>query len=118
MGSEALASLLQATKLSRSKRILSSLAHAQARFGQPAQARQTLATMNGDSRKVYIPSYYFALIHAGLGENDHAFEWLERAFRERSTVLTYLRLDARFAPLRSDPRYADLVRRIGFPSSS
>jgi len=64
----------------------------------------------------YVPSYHFAIIHAGLGENDRAFEWLERAYQGRSTVLAYMRIDPRLAPLRSDARYAKLVRRIGFPS--
>lgn len=116
LGSEALASLQEALKLSKSRRLLSSLAHAQALFGQPAQARQVLKQLKEESRKAYIPSYYFALIHTGLGEKDSAFEWLERSYQERSTLLAYLRLDPRLAPLRSDPRYSDLVRRIGFPS--
>ena len=116
MAKEALASLQEATKHSKSRRLSSSLAHAQAKFGQPTQARQLLTKMKEDARKAYIPSYYFALIHTALGEKDQAFEWLERSYQERSTLLAYLRLDPRFAPLRSDPRYSDLVRRIGFPS--
>jgi TolB-like protein/Tfp pilus assembly protein PilF len=116
MGSEALASLQEATRLSKSRNVLASLAHAQALFGQPARAREVLTKLEEESRKSYVPSYYFALIYTGLGEKDRAFEWLERAYRERSTVLAYLRLDPRLAPLRSDPRYSDLVRRIGFPS--
>jgi tetratricopeptide (TPR) repeat protein len=116
MASEALASLEQATELSESLNLLASLAHAQARFGQQARAREVLTTLTERSRKAYVPSYYFVLVHAGLGEQDRAFEWLERAYQERSTVLSYLRLDPRLAPLRSDPRYADLVRRLGFPT--
>ena len=116
MGSEALASLQEATKLSKSLNVLTSLAHAQALFGQREQAREVLTKLEEKSRKSYVPSYYFALVYTGLGERDHAFEWLERAYQERSTVLAYLRLDPRLAPLRADPRYADLIRRIGFPS--
>ena len=118
MGSEALASLKEATQLSKSLNILASLAHAQGRFGQPAQAREILATLTERSRKNYVPSYYFALIHTGLGEKDHAFDWLERAYQERSTSLAYLRIDPRLAPLRSDARYSELVRRLGFPTRS
>ena len=116
MGTEALASLKQATELSKSLNIRTSLAHASARFGQRAQALEVLKALEERSRTNYVPSYYFALIHSGLGEKDRAFEWLERAYQERSTVLAYLRIDPRLAPLRSDPRYLDLVRRMGFPS--
>jgi len=118
MGSEALASLQQAAQLSKSLNVLASLAHAQALFGQSVQAREVLMQLEEKSRKNYVPAYYFALIYTGLWERDHAFEWLERTYRERSTVLAYLRLDPRLAPLRSDPRYSDLVRRLGFPSGS
>ena len=116
MGSEALASLEEASRLSESLNVHASLAHAQARFGQEARARDFLATLKERSRKSYVPSYYFALVYTGLGDAEDAFEWLERAYQERSTVLAYLRIDPRLAPLRSDPRYLELVRRIGFPS--
>jgi tetratricopeptide (TPR) repeat protein len=56
---------------------------------------------------------HFVLVHTALGEKDLAFEWLERAYQERSTVLAYLRLDPRLAPLRSDPRFAGLLARLG-----
>ena len=59
------------------------------------------------SRTNYVPSYYFALIHAALGDKDRALDWLERAYQERSTVLAYLRIGPRLAPLRSDPRYLE-----------
>ena len=98
MGPDALASLERAAKLSESLNVRASLAHAYALFGAPAKARQILSMLTERS------------------ERDRAFEWLERAYQERSTVLAYLRLDPRLAPLRSDPRYADLVRRLGFPS--
>ena len=68
------------------------------------------------SRKSYVPSYYFALVYTGLGERDRAFEWLERPIRSvRRCLLTSGSILA-LLPLRSDPRYLDLVRRIGFPS--
>jgi len=116
LGALALASLEEATRYSKSLNLQASLAHAQALFGQRAQARGTLKVLEERSRTSYVPSYYFALVYTGLGEEDRAFEWLERAYQERSTVLAYLRLDPRLAPLRSDPRYSDLVRRIGFRS--
>jgi TolB-like protein/Tfp pilus assembly protein PilF len=116
MKSEALAALEEASSLSKSLNIVASLGHARGLFGQGARAREVLKRLEEQSRKSYVPSYHFVLVYVGLGEKDRAFEWLERAYQERSTVLAYLRIDPRLAPLRSDPRYADLVRRIGFPS--
>ena len=116
MGPQALASLEKAAQLSGSLNVRASLAHAYAVFGNQSKARKILSTLTEQSRRSYVPSYYFVLIHTGLGEEDRAFEWLERTYQERSTVLAYLRLDPRLAPLRSDPRYTELVRRLGFPS--
>jgi hypothetical protein len=56
-----------------------------------------------------------AVLYGQLGENDKAFEWLERAYVERSDGLSLLKVDPWFDPLRSDPRFADLMRRVGFP---
>jgi hypothetical protein len=52
------------------------------------------------------------LIHAGLGQNDRAFEWLEKADEERSEYFPWLNVDPRLDSLRSDPRFLDLLRRI------
>jgi eukaryotic-like serine/threonine-protein kinase len=60
-----------------------------------------------------VPSYYFALVYTGLGDHDQALRYLERAYDERSTVLAYLLIDPRFAPLRNDPRFLALARRLG-----
>lgn len=53
--------------------------------------------------------------YARLGDEEHAFEWLEKAFAERENALTYLKIDTSFDKLRSDPRFKDLLRRIGLP---
>jgi hypothetical protein len=53
------------------------------------------------------------LIYIGLGEKDRAFESLESAYKERSDLLVYLKVDPRLDTLRSDPRFADLMRRVG-----
>ncbi|MGH9870427.1 MAG: protein kinase domain-containing protein [Candidatus Polarisedimenticolia bacterium] len=58
-----------------------------------------------------------ALYHAKVGELDTAFDWLEKAFDQRSLAFTYLVSDPRYAPLRGDPRYADLLRRAGLDAS-
>ena len=89
-----------------------SLGHAYAVAGRFAQARSVLAALRAATARSYVPSYYFALVHAGLGERDQALRYLERAYEERSTVLAYLLIDPRLAPLRDDPRFLALARRL------
>ena len=57
-----------------------------------------------------------AYVYAGLGEHDQAIEWLERAREKRDDALTYLAVLSCFDPLRSDPRFQDLLRRMNFPN--
>lgn len=67
------------------------------------------------SRQRYTPALAFALVHVGLGENDQAFSRLEEAYEERFTRLAYLKSEAAWDTLRPDPRFTDLLRRIGLP---
>ncbi len=62
-----------------------------------------------------MPPTSIALVYAGLGEKDEAFAWLEKAYEERSFQLQWLNVEPRWDSLRSDPRFADLIRRIGLP---
>jgi serine/threonine-protein kinase len=90
----------------------SSLGHTYAVAGRTAKARAILAELQKASAERYVPAYWFALVHAGLGERDQALRYLERAFEERSTILAYLLIDPRLAPLRSEPRFVALARRL------
>jgi DNA-binding winged helix-turn-helix (wHTH) protein/TolB-like protein/Flp pilus assembly protein TadD len=83
--------------------------------GRPARALEALAELDQLSRRRFVTSYGIALVYAGLGQNDAAFAWLEKAFDERSNWLVWLRLDPRWNGLRSDPRFAQLVSRMRFP---
>jgi hypothetical protein len=56
----------------------------------------------------------FAMVHAGLGENDRAFAWLERALADRSPGLLYLKFFHYWDPIRDDPRFAELISRISY----
>jgi serine/threonine-protein kinase len=91
----------------------SSLGHAYGVSGRVAEARGVLKALQGAADTSYVPSYFFAVVHLGLGEGDRALQYLERAYQERSTVLAYLRIDPRLAPLRTDPRFQALVTRLG-----
>ena len=68
------------------------------------------------SERRFVSAFLVAGIHVGLGQKDKAFEWLEKAYQERSGRLVYLGVERAFDPLRSDPRFADLVRRIRLPA--
>ena len=62
----------------------------------------------------YVSPFQIAQYYADLGDKDHAFEWLNTAYQERDIWLTSLPTEPRIDSLRSDPRYAELVRKIGF----
>ena len=89
-----------------------SLGHAYALAGRTTDARKVLAELQAASAKNYVPAYWFALVNVGLGRREEALRALERAYEERSTVLAYLLIDPRLAPLREEPRYVALARRL------
>jgi tetratricopeptide (TPR) repeat protein len=91
---------------------VASLGHAFALAGQKEQAHKLLAELEEISTQKFVSAYLRAVVYAGLGENDRAFEWLEKAWLERSWFLIFLKVEPIFDPLRSDPRFADLVRRV------
>jgi serine/threonine protein kinase/Flp pilus assembly protein TadD len=92
---------------------LAALGHTYAVWGRRAEAERVLNELKESSKQGYISPYGIAAIHAGLGEKDQAFIWLEKAYEERSGWLIWLRAEPISDPLRSDPRFQDLLRRIG-----
>ncbi len=92
------------------------LGYAFAINGQRKEAMGALAELQALSRERYVSPFPIAWIHMGLGDKDRAFEYLEKAYEERAGRLVYLKVEHAFDPLRSDPRFADLVRRLNFPS--
>ncbi len=89
----------------------SALIHAWA--GNQAEARRILANVKVNMKETYIPTDFVVLIHAALGDMDEAFAWLEQAYQERDPILYAMKVLPLFDPLRSDPRFADYLRRIG-----
>jgi serine/threonine-protein kinase len=92
---------------------LAALGHAHAIAGERDEARKVLDELTELSARQYVPPFHFAVLHAGLGDHDAAFGWLERAYAQRDGFLTYLKVDPRLDPLRGDARFADLLRRVG-----
>jgi hypothetical protein len=85
--------------------------------GNREEAQKVIERLKDASVHEYVAPYNIAVVYAGLGEKDEAFEWLNRAYQERSYLITYLMVDERLDKLHSDPRFDELVRRVGLPAS-
>jgi TolB-like protein/DNA-binding winged helix-turn-helix (wHTH) protein/Flp pilus assembly protein TadD len=93
--------------------LLAAKGHFLGQCRQPAQAEAILARFADLSKTRYVTSYGVALVQAGLNRPDEALNALERAFEERSHWLVWLKLDPRFSTIRNDPRFQNLVERVG-----
>lgn len=93
-----------------------SMAHALALWGKRQPAERLLAQLLEDSHKQYVSAYDIAVVYNGLGDRDRAFEWLNNAYEEHSGFLLYIRSDPRMKMLQRDPRFKDLLRRMGSPN--
>jgi tetratricopeptide (TPR) repeat protein len=89
------------------------IVRALAPLGRRDEAQEILTRLEEESRRQYVRAEILAMGYAALGDLDRAFACLERAFQAKSAGLIYLHLDPGYAPLRADPRFGDLVRRIG-----
>lgn len=94
---------------------LGHMGNAYTRWNREAEARAIIPRLQQHIRQNGIGTYEVALVYAGLGEKDSAFEWLEKASVVRDKGLTFLKVDPCLDPLRSDPRFQNLLRRVGFP---
>jgi tetratricopeptide (TPR) repeat protein len=88
--------------------------HTQALAGNTPEARAALQKLQQLAGTRFVPSLYPAAIHVGLGETDEAFRLLEMSYQERVDRIVYLNVDPMADPLRSDPRFTQLMARIGF----
>ena len=112
MFEEALGAYQKALRLSDHPLTLSFLGHAYGLCGRRDEALAVLARLSEMARERYVSPYFIALVHIGLGDKDQAFAWLDKVLAERFWVLSFLKIDATFDPLRSDPRYEALERRV------
>ena len=81
--------------------------------GKREAALKTLAELQRKSAREYVSPLHLAILHAGLGDKDQALEQLERATDERAGWLINLAVEPRFDALRAEPRYQELLRRVG-----
>ncbi len=99
---------------SESSNQLANSAHSMA--GRRDEALEIRDELRERSRQRYTGSGDLAVVYAALGEREQAFLWLEKAFDERDSWMPYLKVEPLFDPLRSDPRFQDLLRRVGLPT--
>ncbi len=111
---QALEQLAKGRQLSGDQPVMVALyGHALGVSGDSAGARKALADLQRLSQSRYVSSLYFAAVHLGLGEKNKALDGLERAYQERNDYLAYLGVDPLADPLRSEPRFTQLLHKIG-----
>jgi len=114
---EALADLQTAKRLDDSLPSAAMLGEAYALAGDKTHAQQILSEIQVRAKGEHVSPLYPAIVHTGLGDKDVAFSELAAAIEERDTNVLALKVAALYDPLRSDPRFADLIRRVGLPSN-
>ncbi len=113
---EAIAEFQKAVKLSGGQPLyVAGLASAYGVAGRKAQAIKIVKELKDRSKLEYVSPYEIALVYVSLGETNHAFEWLEKAYQERSSFKDELRAAPELDGLRSDPRFDDLLKRMRLP---
>ena len=96
--------------------LIGALAHGFARAGNRADALDTLDELRARSERQYVDLAFFnAAVYTALGEHDQALDWLETAYEGRSSWLVQLKVSPWFDPLRAEPAFQDLLRRMNFP---
>lgn len=109
---KAVAASEKAAQLTKSGRYLGGLGYAYAAAGQRENALRVLEEMRQLKNKQHVSSFYIAAVYSGLGDKDKAFQYLEDAFAEGSDPLPSIRVNVFFDELRSDPRFAALLKRL------
>ncbi|MEK9137247.1 MAG: tetratricopeptide repeat protein, partial [Bacteroidota bacterium] len=90
------------------------VAYCHAKAGRVSEAKKILQSLLAVSPPTYVPPAGVAIVYAGLGDSDRAFEWLDKALAEHSGALAFIKVDPFFDSLRPDPRFAQLLRHMGF----
>ena len=97
----------------RTPAIIGVLVRAYAHAGQRANALRLLGELKKRNHLGYVPTAAFVNAYLGLDDREQAFAWLERAYQEHSYILQLIKVHPYFDPLRGDPRFKELVRRVG-----
>ncbi len=113
---QATTELRRAAELSRnSPPALAALARIYALSGKTAEGKNLLDQLLQQSKKQYVSPFYVALVYAGLGENDRALDWLDKAYADHSNAIVFLKVDPQLDTLRANPRFHELQRKLRLP---
>jgi TolB-like protein/Tfp pilus assembly protein PilF len=116
MYGEGLSALEKYSALTQNSSVsLALLGYGNARTGEREKSLKIISELKAASERSFVPALFVALVYTGLENKDQAFTWLEKAYEERFNRLAYLNVDALWDPIRSDPRFADLLRCVGIP---
>jgi len=110
---DAIPGLEKAVSISGSPAATGILIRAYAQAGRRGDAMRLLAELKRRKAAGYIPAGAFVNAYLGLGDKEQTFYWLEQAYKEQSNILQFLKSHPYFDPIRSDPRFVDLTRRVG-----
>ncbi len=110
---DAVAALKKAREIDANPSVLEMLGGAYAAWGKKDEARKVLAELAVQAGQHYVCAYEVATIHAGLGDKDATLEWLEKGYKDRADCMAWTASDPKLDALRDDPRFKDLIRRLG-----
>jgi Tfp pilus assembly protein PilF len=110
---EAIAEFQKARSLESGVEMLGALAQGYASCGKSSEAKGVVDDLLQLSKQLYVSPHWLAATYAGIGDKDEAFKWLDKAFEMRFGPLIYLKVNPIWDPLRSDPRFAERLRRLG-----
>ena len=113
--STAIAELEKARSLEDKPWIVGTLAYGYALSGNRTAALKLIAELHEQAKHRHVTPFWFAMTSMALGDKDEAFKWLEQCYAERSFWLTFLKMDPMLDPLRDDPLFKDLLKRLHFP---
>lgn len=114
---EAIAAMEKSRSLDKNPSVSGYLGFAYATAGNKADAQRVLEEMIEQSKQRYVPAYSIAIIYAGMNDKEQAFEWLNKAFADRSFYIALLNFEQTLDNLRPDPRFKELLRRANLPQS-
>jgi TolB-like protein/Flp pilus assembly protein TadD len=92
---------------------MASLGYAYGVSGRPREARKVLADLQAASKGHYVAAFDMAVVFAGIGDTDNAFQWLEKAYADRESQMAFINVTRRLDPVRSDPRFTKLLHKMG-----
>ncbi len=115
MYDQAITELRRAVDISQSSPpAVAALARTYAVSGRTTEARKLLDQLMEQSKRRYVSPFYVAIVYAGLGENDQALDWIEKAYKDRSNAIVFAKVNPQLDTLRSTPRFQSLLHRLAF----